>query len=298
MIIEQIKQFLEEARISFSIEGSSNVELTGYSSLYRYKPGTFAWARDKATFARRPADINGPIALLITNYDNPGLEDCQTKILTEDPRATFFAIVDHFWGVPVKKGISERAIIEPGAGIGDDVSVGAGSVISSGTKIGARSVLGYNVVTIGRVEIGSDCNIQSGVIIGEDGMALVKDDDNRKPIPHYGGVVIGDRVYIGANTCICRGTVEDTILENDVKLDKLCHIAHNCVLGERTLLMAGTVLLSSVEVGKDTYINSAIIKEQRDVGNNVLIAHGTVVTKKLEDGMLAIGNPMSIVKRK
>jgi len=298
MKVFDITHYLSQLPIRFEFYGDGEVALFGYSSLYHYKPGTFAWARDKATFARRPADMNEKIALLITNYDNPGLEGCQAKILTEDPRATFFAIIDHFWGVPVKKSISERAIIEPGAGIGADVSIGAGSVISAGTKIGARTVLGCNVVTVGRVEIGSDCNIQSGVIIGEDGMALVKDDGNRKPIPHYGGVVIGDRAYIGANTCICRGTVEDTILENDVKVDKLCHIAHNCILGERTLLMAGTVLLSSVEVGKDTRINSAIIKEQRDVGNNVLIAHGTVVTQKLEDSVLAQGNPMSIVKRK
>ena len=78
----------------------------------------------------------------------------------------------------------------------------------------------------------------------------------------------------------------------------MCHIAHNCILEGRVLLMAGTVLLSSVEVGKDTRINSALIKEQRDIGSNVLISHGTVVTQKLDDGVLAQGNPMSIVRRK
>jgi len=298
MKVLDVVYYLTQRKIGLDILGDIQVELTGYSSLYHYKPGTFAWARDKATFEARPSGMCDKIALLITSYDNPGLEYCDAKILTDDPRSVFFAIIDHFWGVPVNKGISDRAVIEPDAVVGQDVSIGAGCVISAGTRIGARSVLGCNVVTMGRVEIGEDCHIQSGVIIGEDGMALVKDDGNRKPIPHYGGVIIGDRVYIGANTCICRGTVEDTILENDVKVDKLCHIAHNCMIGERTLLMAGTVLLSSVEVGKDTRINSALIKEQRDIGSNVLISHGTVVTQKLDDGVLAQGNPMSIVKRK
>ena len=298
MKIEQIIDLLAESGIHFSFLGDIDAVIVGYSSLYHYKPNTFAWARDRATFESRPSDMNDRIALLITSFDNPGLEQCDAKIMTEDPRAVFFSVIDHFWGVPVKQGISERAMIESGAVIADNVTIGPGCVISSGTTIGTGCVLGANVVTIGRVEIGNDCHIQSGVVIGEDGMALVKDDGNRRPIPHYGGVVIGNRVYIGANTCICRGTVEDTIILDDVKLDKLCHIAHNCILGERALLMAGTVLLSSVEVGKDTRIHSAIIKEQRDVGCNVLIAHGTVVTQKLDDGVLAQGNPMNIVRRK
>ena len=281
----------------FELIGDPEASLSGYSSLYHYKPGTFAWARDLTTFRARPEDA-GEITLLITNGDSRELEGCRTKLITADPRSVFFAIIDHFWGVPQKQGISSQAMIDPEAKIGKNVTIGAGCVISAGTVIEEGSVLGSHVVTIGRVEIGRNCHIQSGVVIGEDGMALVKDDGNRRPIPHYGGVVIGDRVYIGANTCICRGTVEDTILKDDVKVDKLCHIAHNCILEERVLLLAGTVLLSSVEVGADSRIHSALIKEQRDIGSNVLVSHGTVVTHKLEDNVIAQGNPMTVVKRK
>lgn len=298
MIVRDILQFLQKNNVVFGFIGNPEVSLSGYSSLYHYKPGTFAWARDQVTFKSSPIDMTTRIALLITSFDNDGMEYCAAKILSKDPRSVFFSVIDHFWGVPAKRGISESAIIETGATIGENVTIGQGCVISSGTIIGCNSILGANVVTIGRVEIGRDCNIQSGVVIGEDGMALVKDDGNQCPIPHYGGVLIGNRVYIGANTCICRGTVEDTILENDVKIDKLCHIAHNCILGERSLLMAGTILLSSVEVGNDTRIHSAIVKEQRDVGSHVLVAHGTVVTQKLADGVLAQGNPMSVMRRK
>lgn len=297
MKLEKIIQYLNQIKVSFDLIGDADREITGYSSLYHYKANTFAWARDLVTFQGRPENTQS-IELLITSYDNPGLDGCQVKIMTADPRGVFFALIDHFWGVPVENGISPHAIIDPQAVIGENVTIGAGSVISAGTRIGAGTVLGCHVVTLGRVEIGVDCQIQSGVVIGEDGMALVKDDGNRRPIRHYGGVVVGDRVYIGANTCICRGTIEDTILEDDAKIDKLCHIAHNCMLGARTLLMAGTVLLSSVEVGHDTRIYSALIKEQRDVGDNVLIAHGTVVTQKLEDDVFAQGNPMTVVKRK
>lgn len=297
MTVSDITSLLTEKGVSFVLEGNANEQITGYSSLYRCKPGTIVWARDRATFLARNNKEPEVFSLLITSYDNTETEGIKAKLKTEDPRNVFFMVIDHFWGNIQPIGISPNAVIHPGAKLGKNVSVGDGCIISDRTVIGDGTRLGARVVTIGTVKIGADCHIQSGVVIGEDGMALVKDDCFVKPIPHYGGVEIGDRVYIGANTCICRGTIEDTVLCDDVKVDQLCHIAHNCVLEERTLLMAGSILLGGVEVGKDVKINSALVKEQKTMGDGVVVAHGTVVTRKLPDNVVVQGNPMTIIKQ-
>lgn len=298
MKIRDITDYLGSISVPFVLVGNPEQEIIGYSSLYRCKPGTVVWARDRTTFLGRNNKFPETFTLLITSYDNTEEEGIVAKIMTDDPRNVFFRIIDRFWSIPPQQGISPRAIIHPGAVIGQDVTIGDGCVISEYTIIGDRTSLGCNVVTRGPVKIGADCRIQSGVVLGEDGMALVKDNCFHQPIPHYGGVDIGDRVYIGANTCVCRGTIEDTVLCDDVKVDQLCHIAHNCVLEERTLLMAGTILLGGVEIGKDAKIYSALVKEQKTMGDDVFVAHGTVVTRKLPDGAAVQGNPMMLVKRK
>ena len=293
----EIAEFLRQEGICFELVGNEREPITGYSSLYRCKPGTVVWARDRVTFLGRNNKTPETFSLLITSYDNTETDGIRAKLMTDDPRNVFFRIVDHFWGSEQEFGISPHAIIQPGARIGENVTIGAGCVISSRTTIGDRSRLGCNVVTRGAVKIGEDCHIQSGVILGEDGMALVKDNAFHEPIPHYGGVEIGDRVYIGANSCICRGTIEDTVLGDDVKVDQLCHVAHNCVVEERALLMAGTILLGGVEIGADSKINSALVKEQKTMGDNVTVSHGAVVTRKLPSNVVVQGSPMTIVNK-
>lgn len=297
MEVLDIAAFLREKHIPFELTGNAHEPITGYSSLYRCKPGTLVWARDRATFLGRGNPEPEVFSLLITSYDNTETDGILSKIMTDDPRSAFFQIVDHFWGTEPERGIASTAVIKTGAKLGEDVTVGDGCIISDKTIIGDGTTLGRHVVTIGRVSIGAGCHIQSGVVIGEDGMALVKDNDFLQPIPHYGGVTIGDRVYIGANTCICRGTIEDTVLCDDVKVDQLCHIAHNCVVEEGALLMAGTLLLGGVVIGKGTKVNSALVKEQKVIGDNVLIAHGAVVTRKLPGNVLVRGAPMTVIDR-
>lgn len=283
MTVFEVAEFLQANHVAFELTGNKNVKISGYSSLYRCKPETIVWARDRATFLGRDTDGKEIFSLLITSYDNEETDGILAKIMTADPRETFFLIVDHFWGEEKSRGVSDSAIVKTGAQLGNNVSIGDGCIISGKTSIGEGSTLGCHVVTLGRVNIGENCHIQSGVIIGEDGMALVKDNNFLQPIPHYGGVTIGNRVYIGANTCICRGTIEDTILCDDVKVDQLCHIAQNCIVENGTLLMAGTRLLGAVEVGKNSKLYSVIVKEQKKIGDNVFVSHGSTVMKKLPD---------------
>ena len=297
MKIADIISFLRDNDVDFNFFGNADEEIRGYSSLYRYKAGTFVWARDLATFLGRDTPEKELFTLLITSYDNLETENILAKIMTKNPRSVFFLLVDHFWKETKECGIASSAIVKTGAELGKNVTIGDGCIISGKTKIGDGTTLGCHVVTIGKVIIGSNCHIQSGVVIGEDGMALVKDNFFYQPIPHYGGVTIGDRVYIGANSCICRGTIEDTVLGDDVKMDQLCQVAHNTVVGDGTVMMAGTLLHGGVVIGEGSKLNSAIVKEQKVLGKNVVVGHGVAVTKRLPDNVIAQGNPISVVNR-
>jgi UDP-3-O-[3-hydroxymyristoyl] glucosamine N-acyltransferase len=297
MEAQDITRYLDKIGISYRFVGDKHAVINGYSSLYRCRPDTIVWARDRSTFLGRNNREPESFSLLLTSFDNDETDGICAKIMMNDPREAFFKIIDHFWPSEKASGISATAVIHDGACLEEGVIVGDGCVISGRTTIGSGTRLGCRVVTIGSVKIGKNCTIQSGVVIGEDGMALVKDNQFTQPIPHYGGVEIGDRVYVGANSCICRGTIEDTLIKDDVKIDALCQISHNCVVDERTRLMAGTILLGGVEVGKDTVINSALIKDQKTIGDRVIISHGAVVSRKLPDDVMVPTNPMTVLDR-
>ena len=110
-------------------------------------------------------------------------------------------------------------------------------------------------------------------------------------MPHFGSVVIGDNVDIGANTTIERGTIDDTVIENGVKIDDLCQISHNVHIGENTNIITNTSIYGSVNIGKNCYIATSIIRNQLKIGDNVTIGMGSVVVKDIQDGSLVFGNP-------
>jgi UDP-3-O-[3-hydroxymyristoyl] glucosamine N-acyltransferase len=152
----------------------------------------------------------------------------------------------------------------------------------------------YKGVTIyDSVEIGRGCHFKHGTVIGDSGFGFQR-DENGVPIrrPHLGRVIIGNDVELGANNTIDRGTIDDTIIQNNVKTDNLVHIAHNCEIGENTMLAAGVTLSGGVIIGKNCFIGTGVIIKQRvKIGDNVLIGIGSVVTKDIPPNEVWAGNP-------
>ena len=141
-----------------------------------------------------------------------------------------------------EQAISPDAVIADNCSIGHGVVIGAGAVIGAGTQIGANTVIGCGVqigracrigsnVTIGFALVGDHVTVLSGARIGESGFGLITGPDGVGDAPHLGRVIIQDHVSIGANSCIDRGVFEDTIIGERTKIDNLCQIAHNVVLG-------------------------------------------------------------------
>lgn len=152
---------------------------------------------------------------------------------------------------------------------------------------------------MGNVIIGEECNIKSGVVIGQAGFGFEK-DENGIPIhfPHLGRIVIGNNVYIGANTVIDRATLTSTIIGDHVKIDNLVHIAHNVIIGDYSYIIAGTILGGGVHIGKNCWIAPNVsIKQQLSIGDNALVGLGAVVLKNVDDNMIVVGNPAKILEK-
>lgn len=226
------------------------------------------------------------------NYNKDLSETGKTIIIVEQPRNVIGEIASHFFLRKYEAGIHPSAVVDKAAVIAPSAHVGAGCVIGK-AQIGANSVLMPNVVIYDDVIIGDNCIIQAGAIIGTDGLGCVRDKNGKlTKFPHLGGVVIGDDVEIGANCQIAKGAFSDTIIENGCKINGLCFVAHNNHLEENVWITGDTMLCGSVHVKRNaTIFSNVIIREQRVLGEKVVVGMGAVVTKNIPDGETWIGAP-------
>lgn len=153
--------------------------------------------------------------------------------------------------------IHPSAVIHPEATIAADAIIGPLCVIERHASVGSGSWLKSRVTLGERCTIGADCIIHSGVVIGADGFGFAPENGRWIKIEQMGAVRIGDNVEIGANTCIDRGAIEDTVIENGVKLDNLIQIAHNVKLGQNVAIAANTGIAGSTVVEEGVTIGGA-----------------------------------------
>ncbi|MGL5186499.1 MAG: UDP-3-O-(3-hydroxymyristoyl)glucosamine N-acyltransferase, partial [Plesiomonas shigelloides] len=190
--------------------------------------------------------------------------------------------------------IGANAVIESGVVLGDGVVIGAGCFIGKQTKIGAGTRLWANVTVYHRITIGEQCLIQAGTVIGADGFGYANDRGRWIKIPQLGGVRIGNRVEIGACTCIDRGALEDTVIEDGAIIDNLCQIAHNVVIGENTAVAGGVIMAGSLKIGRHCMIGGAsVINGHMEICDKVTVTGmGMVMRPISEPGMYSSGIPL------
>lgn len=177
--------------------------------------------------------------------------------------------------------IGKGTLIEPFVFIDHDVVIGENCVIRSGARI--RS----NVV------IGNSCLIGENSIIGQTGLSIATDDDGvHYRIPHLGGVIIKNQVEIGADNTIASGTIEPTILNENVMTGEKNQISHNCIIGRGAIISGNVVLTGGVQIGEYVWVgpNATIINEIK-IGKYSKISIGSVVFKDVEEGITVTGNP-------
>ena len=295
--------------VDANIHGDPETYISGIATLQ------LAGQNDLSFFSNRKYHkflLNTKAAIVILHSDD--LDDCPTNaILTNDPYLAYAKISSWLIQVDTEQvEIASTAVIEDNAAIGKNTSIGAnvyigsscqigdnvklhaGCVIADDVKIADNTILYPNVSVYSDVSIGQQCIIHSGVVIGSDGFGIANEQGRWFKVPQLGSVIIGDNVEIGANTTIDRGAIEDTIIENGVKLDNLIQIAHNVHIGENTAIAGCVGIAGSSTIGKSCAIGGgAGILGHLSIADHVHITATSLVTKSItEAGVYSSGTPL------
>lgn len=197
------------------------------------------------------------------------------------------AYVDETAVVPQDCTIGANVTIHKDVTLGSNVVVGAGSVVERDVIIGSDTVLEPNVTIKHGSEIGKRCHFFSGAVVGNDGFGYAEaiGDNNEQyweKIPQVGRTIIGDNVDIGANSTVDRGAIDDTIIEEGVKIDNLVQIAHNCRIGAHTVIAGCVGVAGSAVIGKHCKIGgAAMVLGHLEVVDNVTISPGSMITRSI-----------------
>ena len=188
-----------------------------------------------------------------------------------------------------KVQINANVIINNNCVINDNVIIFENSVIGPDVTIGQGSVVKANC-TISNTELGKNCHIQPGVVIGGKGFGFTP--KQKIEIKHIGNVKIGDNVDIGSNSTIDRGTIDSTEIGNNCRIDNLVQIAHNVKIGENSIIVSQTGISGSTILGNNCIVGGQVgISGHLTIGNNVKIAGKSGVTKSFPDNSIIGGFP-------
>ena len=288
-------------KINGKVFGSSNVDIKRIATLKNAIEGDISFFTNKKYLS----DLKNTRASAVI-INEAFINYCSTNAIIVDNAYFSFVkvsrLLNDFDKRPMKFSIDRSAIISDSASIDDNVSIGANVVIedkviiSSGVRIGHNTVIlknsfinndteiGPNVSIYDNVKVGKRCKIHSNSVIGSDGFGNVKDKDGSwVKIPQLGGVLIGDDVEIGSCTSIDRGTIDNTIISNSVKLDNQIQIAHNVIIGENTAIAGSTGIAGSTEIGKNCLIGGQVgISGHVKICDNVILAAASNVSKDIK----------------
>lgn len=290
MKICEILSYLKSEDIAFSFSGDDGAEVEGFSSLSHYRANTFTWVKNAKCI---PAGLDEEKLQLVFTEPDVSVQS-QNVIHTPQSKKAFFGAMAHFSGQePLGPSQGKNCYIAPTVKIGKNVCIGHNCTLDGDITIGDNTVIWHHVTILNRVSIGKGSEIRSGVVIGhDDSISFTEDENHQKTmIRHFGGVRIGDDVLIGENSTVCRGTIDDTTVEDGVKIDALTQISHNCHLQKNAVLIAGSRLCGSVTVEEDAQVVGAIIRNQCCVGRGAMVGMGAVVVKDVPPGAVVVGNP-------
>lgn len=216
----------------------------------------------------------------------------KTLIVVRNPKYCLAIIGNYFFVEKAEIGIHPTAIIDPEAIIGSNVSIGPYSVIGK-ASIGDYCVIDSNVRIYDGTILGHDCVIKSGSVLGGSGFGYEKDEEgNRFRFPQIGGLLVGNFVEVGSNSCIDRGALSDTVIGDYTKINNLCHIAHNNRIGQNVCITGCVNISGSNIIDDNVWIApNASIKGWVHIGEKAVIGMGAVVIKDIPAGETWVGNP-------
>jgi UDP-3-O-[3-hydroxymyristoyl] glucosamine N-acyltransferase len=279
-----------------ALHGDPNAEARHVASLANLGAGALLFVKSADADLVSLADALGSGVIIASSPLGalPNVASGCAIIETVNPRLAFArSIAAHFAPSSIRVGVHPTAIIADDTIIDPAAAIGANVYIGSGCKIGAGCRIFPNVTILDRVTIGQNVTIYAGTVIGADGFGYEQNAAGGfEKFPHIGGVRIEDDVEIGANTCIDRGALDDTIIRRGARVDNLVHVAHNVEIGEDAMVIALTMLGGSVKIGARAWIApSATIINQKSIGADATVGLAAVVTKDVAPGQVVMGSP-------
>jgi UDP-3-O-[3-hydroxymyristoyl] glucosamine N-acyltransferase len=295
-------------RFGCELKGDPDTAVDSVGSLAEAGPRQIAFLANPR-YRRQLADTRAAAVIL-----EPSLADAcpVASLLSGNPHVTYARIAVLLHPLPPPEpGVHPSAVVDPTAQLASDASIGPlavigarvavgaraaigpGCVIEAGASIGADTRLVANVTVCRGVTLGARCILHPGVVIGADGFGLARDGEGWIKVPQVGSVVIGDDVEIGANTTVDRGALEDTVLEDGVKLDNQIQIGHNVRVGAHTAIAACSGVSGSVTIGRRCMLGGMVgVVGHLSICDDVVITGLTMVSATIrKPGMYSSGFP-------
>lgn len=263
--------------------GPSDMPILGLAPLQSAQPSHISFLSQ----ARYQSQLAGSLAGCV--IVSPALENQVAQrsavIIADDPYL-YFARLTQLWKRSHHKLAGPRihpsAVVDPDALIADDAVIGPLCVVERGAEVGAATVLKSRVTIGENCKIGARCLLHSGVVIGADGFGFAPVQGRWEKIEQLGAVRIGNDVEIGANTCIDRGALEDTVIEDGVKLDNLIQIGHNVHIGQHTAMAGCVGVAGSARIGAHCTVGGgAVVLGHLSLADHVHISAASVVTRSI-----------------
>jgi UDP-3-O-[3-hydroxymyristoyl] glucosamine N-acyltransferase len=299
--------------IDAQVEGDVDYVVSGLASLSSASKQHVALYMGRRY--KKQLDLSKAACVLLSAEDAKNY--CGNKLIVDNPYLSFAQLtqlfVDKAPGIAsvhasavvasnVKIGsdvnIGANAVIEQDCQIHANSSIGAGAYLGRGVIIGSNTMVHPNVTIYHQVNIGNNCILHSGCVIGADGFGFAPSVDGWQKIHQLGRVHIGNDVEIGANTTVDRGALDDTIIEDHVKIDNLVQIAHNVRVGKGTAIAAKVGIAGSVSIGENCTIAGLVgIVGHLSITDNVHITAMTLVSKSItKAGSYSSGTKMTTTR--
>lgn len=286
------------AKLGGEVVGDSDTVIFRVASLANAQSGQISFLTDSKYLPQLSATAASAVILANEHSALTALP----RIVTDNPYAYFArvsellnpqrvypsgidssAVIDATAQVPASCTVMANSVIGADVVLGERVVIGPACVVQAGTVIGDDSVLESNVAVYHACSIGQRCSIAAGAVIGADGFGFANDNGRWVRIPQIGRVVIADDVSIGANTTIDRGALDDTVIEEGVKLDNLIQIGHNCRIGAHTVIAGCVGIAGSAVIGQHCRIGgAAMILGHLHIADGVTVSPGSMITRSLK----------------
>jgi UDP-3-O-[3-hydroxymyristoyl] glucosamine N-acyltransferase len=296
-------------RFGLRLQGDPDHIIEGVATLHNAQPNQISFLSNPKYRSELDHTRAGAVVL-----SEQYLEDCPTNALAaEDPYLAYARIASVFEPAHAPdSGVHPSAVVSPEAEVGDGVSIGPNAVIAAACKIGDRSTVGAgtvigpncsvgractlhpNVTLVRNVSLGDRVILHPGCVLGADGFGIAFDKSGGRweKVPQLGGVRLGNDCEVGANSAIDRGAIEDTVLEDDVRVDNLVQIGHNVHIGAHTAIAGSVGIAGSTSIGRYCMLAGKVgISGHLTIADKTTIAGGSNVMRNIDEpGLTWDGN--------